>query len=342
MRHCCNITFAVTIAVLLLIIQSGCQKQAGSPETESTSPAVGLQPQISFGKTTYDFGEVTAGKKYTGQFKFKNTGNAVLEITDVKRCCGVSVKLDKEELSPGESGTLKVEYITGRRSGLMNREFHVFSNDKTKPKVALTIKAKIVVKVEYQPKRIDLLLNKENADCPEITIRSLDKQLFSITSFQSTRDTITADIDTSVEATEFVLDPKVDLDKLQERSSGLVNISLTHPELNRVSIYFRTKQRFELTPSSLMLLNPRPKEPSINKVRLVSNYDEEFEIESTSSEQGIAKVISQRAIKGGYRLDVEITPPPPGEKRVFTDIVNVNLKGVESLRIKCYVRYMSK
>jgi hypothetical protein len=89
-------------------------------------------------------------------------------------------------------------------------------------------------------------------------------------------------------------------------------------------------------------LNPRPQEPSINKVSIVSNYDEDFEIESTSSEKGTAKVIRQRAIAGGYRLDVEITPPPPGETHLFTDVVNVLLKGGETLKIKCYVRYADR
>lgn len=342
MRHYCKISFTITI-VLILLVQSGCQKQVRAPDTESMPPVDGLHPKITFEKTTYDFGEVAAGKKYTGQFRFTNTGSDVLKITDVKRCCGVVFKLDKNVLALDESGTLKFDYNTGQNSGQMLRQFHVFSNDKTNPKVILTIKAKVVIRIDYKPQKIDLLLNKENAGCPKITLRSLDKQPFSITSFQSTSNTITADVDPSVKATRFILEPKVDLGKQQKRSSGLVTISLTHPELDKVNIYFRTKKRFKLTPSGVFLLNPRPDEPNINKVSIVSNYDEEFEIESTSSEKGLAKVINQQAIKDGYRLEVEITPPPPDdETRMFTDMVNVNLKGGETLKIKCYVRYLSK
>ena len=210
-------------------------------------------------------------------------------------------------------------------------------------KAELTIKAQVVQKVSYQPPKVDLLLNKENIVCPEITITSLDNQPFSITSFQSTGDTITADVDPSLEATKFVLEPKVDLEKHQKRSRGLVAIGLTHPELDKVTIRFTTKQRFESKPTGVFLLNPRPEEPNINKVSIVSNYDEDFEIESTSSEKGMAKVINQRAIKDGYQLYVEIIPPPPvKETRAFEDVVDVNLKGGETLKIKCYVRYLSK
>ena len=342
MKYDRKISLVITLA-LFLFVQSGCQDQTKAPlEVQAEIQATETKSEITFEKTIHNFGEVSSSKKYTGQFKFKNTGSGVLKITDVKKCCGVVVNLDKKELVPGESGTLKFDYNTGRSSGLMSRQLRVYSNDKTKPKVALTIKAQVVIRVDYQPQKIDLLLNKDNAGCPNITIRSLDKQPFSIKSFQSTGETITAEVDPSVEAIRFMLEPKVDLEKHQKRSFGLVTISLTHPELDKVNIRFTTKKRFQLKPSGVFLLNPRPQKPSINKVSIVSNYDEDFEIESTSSEKGTAKVINQRVIAGGYRLEVEITPPPPDETRSFEDVLNVHLKGGETLKIKCYVRYLSK
>jgi hypothetical protein len=342
MRHYFRISLAITTAVLLLLIQTGCQERTKTPMAEFVPPADDLVPQITFEETTCDFGEVTGSKKYTGQFKFTNAGNGLLNISDVRKCCGVVVTLDKKELMPGESGTLKVEYNTGPYPGLIRRQLRVLSNDKTNPKVTLTIKAEVVIRVDYKPTKIELLLNRENAGCPKITIRSLDKQPFSITALQSTGEVITADVDPSVEAVEFVLEPKVDPEKREKRPGGFVSIDLTHPELERLNIPFATKQRFQLTPTGIFLLNPRPQEPSINKVSIVSNYDEDFEIESTSSEKGTAKVIRQRAIAGGYRLEVEITPPPPGETDLFTDVVNVLLKGGETLKIKCYVRYADR
>jgi hypothetical protein len=114
-------------------------------------------PRITFEKTVYDFGEVSPGKKYTGQFTFANTGTGLLKISEVKKCCGAVVTLDKEELSPGQSGALKVEYSSGQSSGLISRQLRVNSNDETNPEVALTIKARIVPKVDYQPQRIRIV-----------------------------------------------------------------------------------------------------------------------------------------------------------------------------------------
>ena len=242
---------AFLVLTLFVLTQTGCQRQAGTAdvvtEPEKAQTTTG-GPRITFDKTVHDFGEVSSLRRYTGQFQFTNTGSGVLRISDVRKCCGATVKLDKKELAPGESGTLQVGYYTGRTPGLMSRQLRVLSNDATNPKATLSIKARVVVRVDYEPNEITLWLNQDNGGCPKITITSLDQQPFSIQSFQSTGGAITADVDPSVEATRFVLEPKVDLHKCQERPDGYVAIGLTHPELDKVNIRFRTKRRFQLTP----------------------------------------------------------------------------------------------
>jgi hypothetical protein len=326
----------------LVLAQTGCQPQAKSPDVAAEPQRAQVTeggPRITFDKTVYDFGEVSSNRNYTGQLMFTNTGSDVLKISEVKSCCGAVVTLDKRDLAPGESGTLKVQYYTGYSSGLMSRQLRVFSNDATNRKMALDIKAQVVVRVDYRPNAIELLLNKDNAGCPKITITSLDQRPFSIKSFQATGATITADVDPSVEATRFVLEPKVDPQKHQAHPTGMIAISLTHPELDKVNIQFRTKPRFQLIPGGVYLLHPRPQEPSVNRVSVVNNYGEDFEIMSTSCEKGMARVLRQRRITGGYQLEVEITPPPHNETDGFTDVLNVQLSNGEKLSLKCYVAY---
>ena len=350
----CRLSWLSFVLALIVLLQTGCQQQGKEPgeggpalepkptSAEQKTQAPETAPKITFENTVYDFGEVGTEKKYTGQFTFSNTGNAPLRITDVKKCCGAVVTLDKKELAPGESGVLKVEYNTARGAGAMMRQLHVNSNDQTNPDVTLTIKARVVPKVDYEPKRINLVLNKENAGCPQITLTGLDNKPFSITGFQSTGESITADVDPSVEATKFVFQPKVDLEKLQRRSAGFIAIDLTHPELNRVTIYFSTKVRFQTTPASIILFNPAPQKPTVKKISIVSNYGETFEVESTSSQKGFARVLSQKEIPNGCQFEVEVTPPALDGTGQFTDVLNVQLKGGEKLAIKCYGRYMNE
>ena len=331
------------IVLWILLWQTGCQEQDKTPDGYKTElAAVELSPKITFDKTVHDFGEVAAKKKYKAEFKLKNTGDGVLKITEVKRCCGVIAKLDKKEFEPDESGVLTVEYLSGSNTSLMKRKISVISNDKENPKIDLTISARVVPKVAYEPQRLRLSLKEENAGCPNITLTSVDKKPFSIKNFLSTGNCIAAEVDPSVEATKFVLHPKVDLEKLQRSSSGFISIDLTHPECKKVYLSYSTLLRFEFKPRSIIVSNPKPQRPVVKKLSLVNNYNEDFEVESTLSKNGLVKVLGQQKIDNGYQFNLEITPPPAENTGMFTDVFYVKLKGGQKLSIKCYGRMSIK
>jgi hypothetical protein len=268
---------------LALLFQSGCQQQAKTPDvpgepvgrqTDETIAEVSqAMPKIEFDKTLHNFGEVGSGKKYTAEFRITNTGDGLLEITEVKPCCGVITELKKDEFEPGQSGVLTVNYNSGKSSGSVIRQIQVSSNDKSNPKITLTLKAKVARKVVHNPHRLQLVINKENAGCPDITLTGTDKQPFSIKSFQSTANSIRADVDPSVKSTKFILKPEVDFEKLQSRSAGFVSIHLTHPECDRVDIYFTMLRRFQITPASVMLFNPEPQKPTVKKVTVADSKE---------------------------------------------------------------------
>jgi len=60
-------------------------------------------PRVSFEKTVHNFGELGIGEKGRSQFKFKNTGMALLKIGGITASCGCTVPtLSKKEYQPGE------------------------------------------------------------------------------------------------------------------------------------------------------------------------------------------------------------------------------------------------
>ena len=301
-------------------------------------------PEITFESLIHDFGEIGAGTRNTCEFKFKNSGDTLLKISKVHAPCGCTVpKLAKKEYAPGESGTLTVIYQSGNSAGSATKRLYVHSNDKAKPKLGLTIKAKVVMKVEHKPQRLNLLLKGENAGCPEITLTSRDKRQFSITSFKSTGDSITADFDPSVKAATFVLKPKTDIEKLRKGLRGQVEISLTHPECKKVTIIFDTLVEFKVDPRVIYVRDAVPQKPVTKKVWIFSNYNESVEVESTSSKKGFAKVLTQEKVRNGYQFELQITPPTAESKaRVFTDVFSVKLKGGQQLQITCYGIYARK
>ncbi len=316
-------------------------ERASGAAAHDTSRAQ-LKPEITFATTVCDFGEVSPGKKCVGKFEFTNTGNSLLRITEVKKCCGVVAELDREELAPGQTGVLHVEYRSAGTADGIRRQLYVNSNDLAHPSVALTIKATIVARVACEPKNLDVRVKGADAGCPPITVTSLDGQPFSITSFRSSRDCLTAEFDPSVKATKFVLRPQVDFAKLQGVPAGLAVIGLTHPESGQVSVYFRSVPDFKLTPQSLMVMNAEPQKPITRKVYVESNYGEEFDVESVSSKNGFARLIDKGKIGSRYQLEVELVPPATEATGGFDDLLSVNLRDGRKLQLRAYGRFANQ
>ncbi|MGB5418602.1 DUF1573 domain-containing protein [Algibacter sp.] len=69
-------------------------------------------PVIEFDKTDHDFGEIEAKAAVETTFKYTNTGDAPLVITDIKSSCGCTVPQNwsREPLLPGDSGEFSVKF----------------------------------------------------------------------------------------------------------------------------------------------------------------------------------------------------------------------------------------
>lgn len=101
-------------------------------------------PAISFKNEVHDFGRVIEGEKITYAFKFTNTGNGNLVITNVSSSCGCTVpEFTKEPLKPGETGNIKVTFDSRNRRGFQNKSVTVVSNTQPNTTV-LRIKAQVI------------------------------------------------------------------------------------------------------------------------------------------------------------------------------------------------------
>ncbi len=340
----------------ILLLQAGCQRPekvtpqakaavapsetepAVSPDQTPTPQAVEkIGPRIKFEKIYHNFGDVGPSSTNLCEFKFTNTGDSLLKITKVSKTCGCTpFTLAKKEYAPGESGTLKVKYNSAKTPILSVKRLFVYSNVESEPKTQLTVRAQIVLKIDYKPKNLKLLLRDENAACPKIELKSVDDKPFAITEFKSTANSITADYDRSVTATSFVLEPKVDIEKLQKSLRGHISISLTHPECKSILIPFNALAEFRASPSVISVFNVEPQKPVKRQLWILDNYDEDFEVESASSEKGTIKVLSQEKVGRRYKFELEIMPPAAeSNPRVFTDTFIVNIKGGKKVEVIC-------
>jgi len=162
--------------LFIVLLFHGCSSETGSM---SRIESIGA-PKLVVENSSYDFGNIKPGSKNTATFNFTNVGDRPLKITNVKKCCGAVVKLDKEELNPGESGTLTAQYRTGQSvGGVLNKKITVFTNDPENQQTELTIVGKVIKTLEWTPSRLELSAYDDNKGCPDIKIRSLDGTPFS-------------------------------------------------------------------------------------------------------------------------------------------------------------------
>jgi hypothetical protein len=338
----------VIITGFAALVFSGCQEQSQVSQRsqkvtvgavrESTSEA-GTNPNmpppaIQFDETVADFGQVGPGTLSTKELKFTNTGKGVLNIDQISQCCGVFAETDKKEYSAGETGVLTIELHASGDIGIFERNPIVYNNDPNNRQLTLTVKAEIVQKVVWEPESFKLFRNVENAGCPKLTIKSIDGQEFAITGIRSTGNCITADYNPTIKKTEHVLDLKVNMDKLTDQMYGELNVLMNHPQGDLATIYFNVVPKYSLSPRQLVVFRMKENVPQTETIKIINNYKQEDDIESTSSKENTIKLIDYKKTEEGYELNIEIIPPSTtkGNPR-FSDIFYINLKSGEQLAL---------
>ena len=98
---------------------------------------------IEFEKDVHDYGTIQQNANGTYEFKFKNTGNEPLTISNAKGSCGCTVpEWPKEPIAPGESGVIKVKYDT-KRVGPFGKSVTIQSNATNEPVKTLRIRGTV-------------------------------------------------------------------------------------------------------------------------------------------------------------------------------------------------------
>lgn len=169
-------------------------------------------PKISVSEETYNFGDINVGDKVSHDFTITNTGNAVLKITKVKASCGCTAAApEKNELKPGESTSINVEFNSARRSGKQRKHVYVFSNDPDKPQLRLSFTTNILTQnvqkaVSKGAPRMNLEVSQHNFK--NVVEGTVAKETFR---FKNTGKTalLIEDIKTSCECTKVSLESKI-------------------------------------------------------------------------------------------------------------------------------------
>lgn len=102
-------------------------------------------PKWACDELSFDFGSVYAGTPVRHPFRFRNVGNQVLQVLQIKpRCsCSVAESYDRS-LEPGQAGVIPFRLNTLHKEGFVDEWLEVKTNDPVRPK--MTIRLNGVVK----------------------------------------------------------------------------------------------------------------------------------------------------------------------------------------------------
>ncbi|MBC7534871.1 MAG: DUF1573 domain-containing protein [Ferruginibacter sp.] len=79
--------------------------------------------------SVYDFGNTTEGEVVQYSYRFKNTGNKPLVVSNVSASCGCTVPEKPEKpIMPGEVGFILVKFNSDKRPGEAHKTITVSSN----------------------------------------------------------------------------------------------------------------------------------------------------------------------------------------------------------------------
>jgi len=295
--------------------------------------------RIEVENPVFDFGVAGPNTRVKCQFKFKNAGTEELVIDKIISDCQCTTSdLEKKNYAPGESGVLEAFYRSSQDAGPTEKYIHILSNDKSNPNFELKLKGTIELKVAVEPSdKLNLLFSQPNGGLGPITLRSRDGKPFSITSFTSSQNVISAEFNPAEKKTEFILKPTVDVGKLRSNLSGSIQIVITHPQTTQLHLSFSALPMYIITPSRLTLQDAEPGKAVDRELWLKNNYDDTVDIESASSLNGSMELIRQDTTGNNTKLTVRITPPPQeaNTKRYISDRLTLKMKDGEEVSVTC-------
>jgi hypothetical protein len=252
-----------------------------APTTSSTVSPGQLPggPRIQFVELTHDFGQIKRGETAAHTFGFANTGNAMLEITDVKLSCGcTTVGAWDRQVAPGQTGRIPIQLATDALSGPIVRTIAVSCNDPLQPSTVLRFSATVWAPVEVTPSLVLFQFTTETTNSAPQTVRIVNHQAepLRLEEPRSTNEAFKVELRVVKPGQEFELGISAAPPSGGDNVSGVISVKTSSPEMPIVSVGARAMTRPDLVLSPTLIVLPEAPlaagvNPSITIMGMASN-----------------------------------------------------------------------
>ncbi len=118
--------FILSFASLLLFVSMAAAQAIENEESPVQSPTT---TAITFDESEFNFGKVAVGEKVQHIYRFTNTGDEPLVLSNAKGSCGCTVpSWPKDPIQPGGSGAIVVEFDTKGKMGPQVKQVTITAN----------------------------------------------------------------------------------------------------------------------------------------------------------------------------------------------------------------------
>jgi hypothetical protein len=123
------------LSALCMVAFTSCKDDAAS-KVNSENVAVAAErdanagnfPVMELDKMVHDFGTIENGTPVETIFKYTNTGNSMLVVSNIKSTCGCTVPSNyTKEVAPGETGQFTVKF-NGKGNGKVSKSLTMTTN----------------------------------------------------------------------------------------------------------------------------------------------------------------------------------------------------------------------
>jgi hypothetical protein len=123
------------LAILVLFVSA-----AFAQEAKVEPPVIKADgPVLTLEKNTHDFGDIFQGDVVEHTFKFTNTGNQPLLITNIQTSCGCTTPTwPRDPIMPGGKGELKVGFNSAGKMNKQTKVLPIISNSASDASITFT------------------------------------------------------------------------------------------------------------------------------------------------------------------------------------------------------------
>jgi hypothetical protein len=251
--------FARRIILPILISTAGGTVLVAKAPTETLPVGSGgsnsSPPCIQFAAPIYDFGRATSGCIIRHDFTFTNTGNGLLEISNVQTSCGCTEAGSwSRHVEPGETGTIPIIFDTANYDRLVAKIVRVTSNDPAHPVILLQFMGIVWRPINVIPPLAVFDVSADTSSNVTRVVRIVNNLASSITisTPESSTAAFAAELKTIRPGKEFQLVIKALPPFSIEKSRGVISLrtSSTNDTVITVPVFATIRHQREALPSA--------------------------------------------------------------------------------------------